>query len=185
MTRNWRVPVSLVIAALALLALILARRAPQPIPTPAERAAPLAQGRSAAYADPGVCSTCHEEIAPTYALTGMARAFSKVRGYQVGTANRLYHAASDRYYAMVERDGVSLWLSGPGTSAAQPMPDGRKPEPGGWNRIVISVDDIASLVEELQGAGVTFRSELISGPGGQQVLIEDPDGNPIEVFQSR
>lgn len=102
--------------------------------------------------------------------------------------DRLGFAEVERWgpaFAMVEKDGVQLWLSGPGTSAAKPMPDGRTPEPGGWNRIVISVDDIAKLVEELKEASVTFRGELISGPGGQQVLIDDPDGNPIEIFQGR
>jgi tetratricopeptide (TPR) repeat protein len=84
---------------------MLARRAPQPIQTQAERASPLTQSRSAAYADPAVCSTCHEEIAPTYALTGMARAFSRVSGSQFATPGRVYHAASDRYYTMVQRDG--------------------------------------------------------------------------------
>jgi tetratricopeptide (TPR) repeat protein len=106
LTRNWRALASLLIAAVLLLALMLARRAPQPILTQAERASPLTQSRSAAaYADPAVCSTCHEEIAATYALTGMARAFSKVRGSQFATRNRVYHEASDRYYTMVQRDG--------------------------------------------------------------------------------
>ncbi len=86
-------------------------------------------------------------------------------------------------FALVEHDGLSLWLSGPGTSAAKPMPDGSVPAPGGWNRIVVETDDIQTLVADLKKAGTRFRGELISGPGGQQVLIEDPDGNPVEVFQ--
>lgn len=88
-------------------------------------------------------------------------------------------------FAIVEHEGVQLWLSGPGTSAAKPMPDGRIPEPGGWNRIVVSVSGLMDLADSLRGAGVTFRNEPISGPGGTQVLIEDPDGNPIELFQPR
>lgn len=88
-------------------------------------------------------------------------------------------------FAIVHRAGLELWLSGPNTSAAAPMPDGRVPEPGGWNRIVISVEDIETTVEALQTMGTIFRNEVITGPGGSQVLIEDPDGNPIEVFQAR
>ncbi len=85
--------------------------------------------------------------------------------------------------AMVSREDLQLWLSDPRTSAARPMPDGRIPEPGGWNRLVIQVDDLASLVEKLRGEGTHFRNEIISGPGGKQILAEDPAGNPIELFQ--
>ncbi len=85
--------------------------------------------------------------------------------------------------AMVSRADLQLWLSGPRTSAARPMPDGRIPEPGGWNRLVIQVDDLASLVEKLRGEGTHFRNDIISGPGGKQILAEDPAGNPIELFQ--
>ncbi|MEW6085471.1 MAG: VOC family protein [Chloroflexota bacterium] len=87
-------------------------------------------------------------------------------------------------FAIVAKDDLNLWLSGPQTSAARAMPDGRQPEPGGWNRIVIEVDDIESLVNSMKTAGVNFRNEIISGPGGKQVLAEDPSGNPIEVFES-
>jgi predicted enzyme related to lactoylglutathione lyase len=65
------------------------------------------------------------------------------------------------------------------------MPDGRKPEPGGWNRLVIQVDDIDATVARLRESGATFRNEVISGPGGRQTLVDDPDGNPIEIFQPR
>ncbi len=85
--------------------------------------------------------------------------------------------------AMVSRGDLQLLLAGPKTSAARPMPDGRIPEPGGWNRLVIQVDDLASTVETLRGKGVHFRNEIISGPGGKQILAEDPAGNPIELFQ--
>ena len=87
--------------------------------------------------------------------------------------------------AMVEKDGLTLWLSGPVSSAARPMPDGRVPEPGGWNRLVVEVDDHAAMVSALMERGVVFRNEPLTGPGGTQVLIEDPDGNPIEIFQAR
>ncbi len=86
-------------------------------------------------------------------------------------------------FAIVSRVDLQLWLSDPRTSAARPMPDGRNPEPGGWNRLVIQVDDLTSLVEKLRGEGTHFRNEIISGPGGKQILAEDPAGNPIELFQ--
>jgi catechol 2,3-dioxygenase-like lactoylglutathione lyase family enzyme len=86
-------------------------------------------------------------------------------------------------FAMVTREGLRLWLSGPGTSAAKPMSDGRTPEPGGWNRIVIEVDDLDALAARLQAAGVPCRNAVTRGPGGAQLLIEDPSGNPIELFQ--
>jgi catechol 2,3-dioxygenase-like lactoylglutathione lyase family enzyme len=88
-------------------------------------------------------------------------------------------------FADVVRDNLRLLLSGPTSSAGRPMPDGRTPEPGGWNRIHFIVDDIAAEVERLRSAGVKFRNEIISGPGGQQILLEDPAGNPIELFQPR
>ena len=86
-------------------------------------------------------------------------------------------------FAMVAKDDLTLWLSDPRTSAAQPMPDGRIPGPGGWNRLVIEVDDLASTVETLKAAGTSFRNDILSGVGGLQVLIEDPSGNPIELNQ--
>jgi predicted enzyme related to lactoylglutathione lyase len=79
---------------------------------------------------------------------------------------------------------LKLWISGPKTSAARAMPDGRVPQPGGWNRLVLEVDDIHSLVNKLMQADAVFRNEIISGPGGSQVLVEDPSGNPIELFQA-
>lgn len=88
-------------------------------------------------------------------------------------------------FAIVERDGLELWLSGPGTSAARPMPDGREPKPGGWNRIVVQVSDIEATVAALREFGTVMRNDVITGPGGSQILIEDPDGNPIELFQPR
>jgi len=86
-------------------------------------------------------------------------------------------------FADVVRDNLRLLLSGPASSAARPMPDGRTPAPGGWNRIHFIVDDIAADVERLRAAGLTFRNDVVSGPGGQQILLEDPSGNPIELFQ--
>jgi catechol 2,3-dioxygenase-like lactoylglutathione lyase family enzyme len=85
--------------------------------------------------------------------------------------------------AIVRRGDTTLWLAGPTSSAARPMPDGSQPVPGGWNRIVIEVENIAASVELLKSAGATLRNEIVSGPGGQQILVEDPSGNPIEFFQ--
>ena len=87
--------------------------------------------------------------------------------------------------SILERDGTELWVSGPISSAAQPMPDGRKPESGGWNRIVVEIEDIEAKSKELRERGIHFRNDIISGPGGKQVLIEDLDGNPIEIFEKR
>jgi catechol 2,3-dioxygenase-like lactoylglutathione lyase family enzyme len=86
-------------------------------------------------------------------------------------------------FADVVRGQLRLLLSGPGSSAGRPMPDGRIPEPGGWNRVHFIVEDIAAEVERLRAAGLTFRNEIVSGPGGQQILLDDPAGNPIELFQ--
>ena len=95
-------------------------------------------------------------------------------GTQMGTA-----------FAIVERDDLVLWLSGPQSSAARPMPDGTRPEPGGWSRIVLEVDDVAAEVERLRAAGVVFRNAPLTGPGGTQVVLEDPSGNAIELFSAR
>ncbi len=88
-------------------------------------------------------------------------------------------------FAIVSRGPLRLLLStptGPG-GAAQPMPDGRVPEPGGWNRIQLEVDDLVALVEELRETGATFRNDIVTGRGGKQILLDDPSGNPIELFQ--
>ncbi len=86
-------------------------------------------------------------------------------------------------FADVVRGNLRLLLSGPTSSAGRPMPDGRTPGPGGWNRIHLIVDDIEAEVEGLRAAGLSFRNDIVSGPGGQQILLEDPSGNPIELFQ--
>ena len=86
-------------------------------------------------------------------------------------------------FADVVRGRLRLLLSGPASSAGRPMPDGRTPEPGGWNRIHLIVEDLATEVQRLRAAGLTFRNDIVSGPGGRQILLEDPAGNPIELFQ--
>src|SRR5262245_32828443 len=86
-------------------------------------------------------------------------------------------------FAAVSNSSLTLYLSGPKSSGARPLPDGRKQEPGGWNRIVLEVDDPASRVEAMKKAGLRFRNEIEKGPGGKQIQLEDPDGNPIELFE--
>lgn len=85
--------------------------------------------------------------------------------------------------AIVVRRDLNLWLAGPVSSAAQPMSDGTKPTPGGWNRLVLEVAELTALVPQLSAQGVRFRSEIVKGPGGAQVVCEDPSGNAIELFQ--
>lgn len=86
-------------------------------------------------------------------------------------------------FADVVRGDLRLLLSGPTSSAGRPMPDGRKPEPGGWNRIHLLVDDIEAEVNRLRARGVRFRNNIVRGPGGAQILVEDPSGNVVELFQ--
>ena len=86
-------------------------------------------------------------------------------------------------FASVSNGSLIVYLSGPKSSGARPLPDGRKQEPGGWNRIVLEVDDLPSRVAALKKAGLRFRNEIEKGPGGQQIQLEDPDGNPIELFE--
>ena len=87
-------------------------------------------------------------------------------------------------FADVVRGHLRLLLSGPTSSAGRPMPDGRKPEAGGWNRIHFVVDDIEAEVERLRAEGVHFRNDIVTGPGGKQILVEDSAGNPIELFEA-
>ena len=86
-------------------------------------------------------------------------------------------------FGQVSIGGLKLILSGPGASGSRPMPDGRQQEPGGWNRALLQVQDLAALIPHLKEAGLRFRNEIEAGPGGKQIQIEDPDGNPIELFE--
>ena len=86
-------------------------------------------------------------------------------------------------FAVVKRKGLSLWLSGPGTSARKMLADRRVPEPGGWNRLVIEVASLDETLDRLKAMDVRFRGKPIKGPGGRQVLVEDPSGNPVELFE--
>ena len=86
-------------------------------------------------------------------------------------------------FAQVSVGDLKLILSGPGASGSRPMPDGHKQEPGGWNRIVLQVADLQDRIDALKKAGLRFRNEMEAGPGGKQIQLEDPDGNPIELFE--
>ncbi len=86
-------------------------------------------------------------------------------------------------FANVQRGNLRLLLSGPASSAGRPMPDGRVPGPGGWNRIHLIVTDIDEAVSQLRTAGLTFRSDIVKGPGGRQIVLDDPAGNAVELFQ--
>ena len=87
-------------------------------------------------------------------------------------------------FARVSYNDLTIWLAGPQSSAARPMPDGRRPEPGGWNRFVVEVEDLVSRVAEMKRAGLRFRNDVVVGPGGKQILLEDPDGNLVELFEA-
>jgi glyoxylase I family protein len=86
-------------------------------------------------------------------------------------------------FAAVSLQGVDILLSGPGASGSRQMPDGQQQQPGGWNRIVLNVTDLPACIAALKHAGVTLRNEMEAGPGGRQIQIEDPDGNPVELFE--
>jgi glyoxylase I family protein len=86
-------------------------------------------------------------------------------------------------FGQVSIGDLKLILSGPGASGSRPMPDGRQQEPGGWNRLILEVKDLPARISELKDQAVRFRNEMEVGPGGKQIQVEDPDGNPIELFQ--
>ena len=108
-----------------------------------------------------------------------------IRFYTTLLGFTLEHDASPAF-ASVVRDGVRLLLSGDGSSGKLPLPDGRRQVPGGWNRVHLEVADLAAEVARLSAAGVPFRtSNIVTGPGGAQAILDDPSGNPVELFQSR
>src|SRR5262249_8353821 len=127
-------------------------------------------------------------------LGGEACEMAKIR-YLVGEVDRSIefytqhlgfkleqHAGSA--FASISRGDLTLLLSGPGSSGARPLSDGRQQQPGGWNRLVLDVDDLPSRFATMTQAGLRFRSDIVTGPGGRQVQLEDPDGNPIELFEA-
>src|SRR5262245_56290851 len=86
-------------------------------------------------------------------------------------------------FASVSVGDANILLSGPGASGSRPLPNGQSQEPGGWNRVVLRVSDLPGCIDALKSAGIRFRNEMVTGPGGRQVQVEDPDGNPIELFE--
>lgn len=114
-----------------------------------------------------------------YQVTDMERS---VAFYTTALGLTLDHRQGDAF-AKVSSGGLSLLLSGDGSSGARPLPGGVKQTPGGFNRVVLRVEDLPARIEELKNAGVRFRNEMETGPGGRQIQIEDPDGNPIELFE--
>jgi catechol 2,3-dioxygenase-like lactoylglutathione lyase family enzyme len=118
-------------------------------------------------------------VSVRYMVSDVAAALAFYRdhfGFEPGIANA-------PAFAEVTRGNLRLLLSGPASSAGRPMPDGAVPGPGGWNRLHFVLDDLDAEIARLQAAGVPFRNEVVSGPGGRQVLIEDPSGNLVELFQ--
>lgn len=114
-----------------------------------------------------------------YQVSDVARAVAFYTGHLGFTLRHQQLPA----FANVALGDTQILLSGPGASGSRPMPDGRAQEPGGWNRVVLRVQDLPGCIAALRDAGVRFRNELESGPGGRQIQIEDPDGNPIELFE--
>jgi catechol 2,3-dioxygenase-like lactoylglutathione lyase family enzyme len=119
------------------------------------------------------------EAAVRYQIANVDRAiafYTQLLGFKL-------EQKSGAAFAMVSRGALHLILSGPGSSGARPMPDGRRQEPGGWNRIVLYVSDLDAHIQKLDAAGARFRNSVEVGPGGKQIQIEDPDGNPIELHE--
>jgi glyoxylase I family protein len=116
-----------------------------------------------------------------YQVTDVARSVAFYTGH---LAFKLLHQQLPAF-ANVSLGDAHILLSGPGASGSRPMPDGRRQEPGGWNRVVLKVADLPAFITELKAAGVRFRNEMETGPGGRQIQIEDPDGNPVELFEPR
>ncbi len=114
-----------------------------------------------------------------YQVTNVDRAI----GFYTDTLDFTLEMKAGPAFALVSRGALHLILGGPGSSGARPMPDGRRQEPGGWNRIVLYVSDLNAQIQALTAAGVHFRNTVEEGPGGKQIQIEDPDGNPIELHE--
>jgi glyoxylase I family protein len=134
-----------------------------------------------------------QATAATHAGRALALAFHGVR-YQVGDVARSVEFYTQQLgfklehqhlpdFAAVSLGELKILLSGHSASGSRPMPDGQRQEPGGWNRVVLRVENLAACIAALNDTGVHFRNELESGPGGKQIQLEDPDGNPIELFE--
>lgn len=126
------------------------------------------------------------ETKPTFRLAGVRYQVKDVDRSVAFYTGRLGFELVQRSgpaFASVTKGGLTLWLSGPNSSGSRPMPDGRHQEPGGWNRLALEVEDLPSVVMALKKEGLHFRNEIETGPGGKQIQLEDPDGNPVELFE--
>ena len=129
---------------------------------------------SAAHADDAIVTVRYQVAEIDRAIAFYTQQLGFQLGERAGSA-----------FASVRRGNLRLILGGPGSSGSRAMPDGRQQVPGGWNRIVIYVEVLSSVIERLRAAGVHFRNDVETGPGGDQILLDDPDGNPIELHQGR
>lgn len=123
-------------------------------------------------------SSVFRPVAVRYQVKDVDRSIAFFTGYLGFTLDRRAGPVG-----LLSSNGFQIWLSAPGASGSRPMPDGRTQEPGGWNRLVIETTGLAARIEEMKAMGLRFRNELESGPGGKQIHLEDPDGNPIELFE--
>jgi glyoxylase I family protein len=134
-----------------------------------------------------------EDVRSDAAPPSFVKEFHGVR-YQVGDVSRSIAFYTEHLgftlghqqlpaFAIVSVRGLEMLLSGPGASGSRPMPDGQRQTPGGWNRVVLRVDDLPAVIERLKKTALRFRNEMEVGPGGRQIQLEDPDGNPIELFE--
>jgi len=121
----------------------------------------------------------HTRAVVRYQIADVERAIA----FYTGQLGFELEQQAGRAFAMISRGDLHLLLGGPGSSGSRRMPDGREQVPGGWNRIVLYVEDLDAEITRLRAAGVTFRNEIEIGPGGRQIQIEDPDGNPVELHQ--
>lgn len=124
-----------------------------------------------------------DDIADLVSVRYMVDDVDTAVGFYTGHLGFTVRTSAAPAFADVVRGRLRLLLSGPASSAGRPMPDGSKPGPGGWNRIHLIVSDIAAEVDRLRAAGLTFRNDIVAGPGGRQILLEDPSGNVVELFQ--
>ncbi len=139
----------------------------------------MTEGTRAANASGNSTNPADDTVTVRYQVTDIDRSiafYTQQLDFQVGER-------AGTAFAAVRRGKLRLILGGPGSSGSRPLPDGRRQEPGGWNRILIYVDALAPLIETLRGRGVRFLNEVEAGPGGKQILIVDPDGNPIELHE--
>jgi glyoxylase I family protein len=127
--------------------------------------------------------TTHAFLMGLWGVRYQVRDVQRAVAFYTQTLGFNLHMQNLPAFGQVSIGGLKLILSGPGASGSRPMPDGRQQEPGGWNRVILQVQDLAARISDLKKAGVRFRNEMEVGPGGKQIQIEDPDGNPIELFE--